>query len=359
MPKYHGMEKRKTKKGIRYYPYVDFNKTRYRAGHGFETAEDARNWRGQKRLELERGFIPDSSITFAEYASHYLDKKKNQVRKSTLLTQESRIRVHIIPYIGDIKLLILKPAHIEQIQSRLLRTKSQSYASTIMSTLRHMLANAVDNEIIPKNPALKVKLPRIPKRESSILTPEELSLLLYNAPIRERTIIALGGLAGLRIGEVFFLRWKDVNLNDGTISINGSYGPYGFTEPKTETSKTTIPIIPELITILKEWRLGSPSARWVFPSEKGDMPISNIPWRKNHYYPLLEKVGLSKIRFHDLRHTFISILLAKGVNPRDVQSLARHASLIQTNKYSHEIKDRLQGVVKELRIVTTKEINTS
>ena len=107
MPKYHGMEKRKTKKGIRYYPYVDFNKTRYFSGRGFESAEDARNWRGQKRLELERGFIPDSSITVAEYALHYLEKKKNQVRRSTLLTQESRIRVHIIPYIGDIKLLNL------------------------------------------------------------------------------------------------------------------------------------------------------------------------------------------------------------------------------------------------------------
>jgi integrase len=81
-----------------------------------------------------------------------------------------------------------------------------------------------------------------------------------NAPIRERTILAFGGLAGLHTGEAFYLRWENVNLKDGTIAMSCSYGWYGFSEHETETSKTITPIIHELLTILKELRLKSPSS---------------------------------------------------------------------------------------------------
>ena len=122
-----------------------------------------------------------------------------------------------------------------------------------------------------------------------------------------------------------------------------------------------VPINSIIRPIIKRLLKESPESEYLFVSPRTGTKFTSV---KNSWNGILKEAGLNgkpgvdRLRFHDLRHTFISILLAKGVNPRDVQSLARHASLIQTNKYSHEIKDRLQGVVKELRIVTTDENQT-
>jgi integrase len=352
MPKYTNVYYKKENK--RWYYYFNHKRKRYTDGGGFDTAKDAYEAMERRRAEVKRGIGLDDAVSFRDFTIQYLNHKKMHVRKSTLYQAELHVRLHLLPELESIKLRDIKPVHVQKLQDKLMGDMAPMTVRAIMLTLRRILKWAVDLDIIDRNPAVKVQPPRAEKELKTIpLTAEQSKYLLDNSPIRERTAIALGALAGLRIGEVFGLQWDDIMDDFSTLTVRRQYSQGVLSEPKTKSSMSPLPILPELQMILKEYRMASKSKRWLFPARSYmDQPRQAEQWRVNYFTPLLKELKLPKVRFHDLRHTYASLLLASGMSPKDVQIITRHSSLATLDIYAHEVPNHIREFASKLKFLS-------
>jgi integrase len=160
---------------------------------------------------------------------------------------------------------------------------------------------------------------------------------------RDKYLVALAGFAGLRRGEIAGLKWEDVDFKNNTIRLVRQYTNGRLENLKTSESEATVPICPKLTVMLKEWRVQSFSPEWVFKG-KGPLPFAIHSWAGDEWRRIRVEFNLPDgLRFHDLRHTFASILLAHNAQPGDVQKLLRHTSLRTTmDIYRHVLPGQLE-----------------
>ena len=169
----------------------------------------------------------------------------------------------------------------------------------------------------------------------------------------------------MRPSESLALKWKDIDLNKGRITINRTLsrvtGKNGWTleSPKTEKSRRTIPISPSIVEDLKEHRAGQAveilreegykNLDFVFTANNGE-PMSEGNLSRRDFKKVFEKAGLPKnIRFYDLRHTCATLLLAAGENPKIVSERLGHASITLTlDTYSHVLPDMQKTAADKL-----------
>jgi len=346
--KYRGVQK----KGHLYYGYL-YYKNKVYWSRGFTTAKEASLWRAKIKTELTGNtYVEKAKTSLKEFIDQYLeDYAKPNLRAGTVKNNESILKLYIAPNLGHIKIQELKPLHIQKLQNKLLKTKSTIYVFNIMRLLRQVLNIAVKWEVIPSNPSLKIDLPRIGKRDYKILTLEQLIYMLNHVDKRDRAIIGLAAFAGLRRGEIFSLQWKDIDLKQKTINLQRQYFLGKIVPLKTESSKTELPICKKLALILAEWKLASGAPKWVFPG-KGDKPLYPDTWVAKHFRKIIKNNHLPSIRFHDLRHTFVSVLIGEGIPTADVQRLARHASYQTTiDIYNHLLPGELRKGLNQFDIL--------
>ena len=211
-------------------------------------------------------------------------------------------------------------------------------------------------QIIPDNPAKRVKPPKAPRREAKCLDEQQVAQLLDNLkdePIKYQTIVKLLVYSGMRRGELCGLEWKDINWQLQTISIRRSsqYLPDKgvFTkDTKTETSNRTIRLPEEVFDMLKAYRAWQNKERlqlgscWqehdrLFTTFDGS-PI--FPDTISHWFrDFIRKTDLPKVSIHSLRHTNITLLIMAGVPLQTVAKRAGHSSTVTTSLiYSHAIQ---------------------
>ena len=348
MPKFKGVQKRRRL----YYGYVYYKNKCYWS-KGFVTAGEASKWSAKTKNDLMNNvFIEKNKITVKAFIIQYLnDYAKPNLRKGTTKNHESILRLYIIPKIGDIKLQELRPLHIQHLQNTLLKIKSPYYVFNMMRLLRQVLNIAVKWDIIPYNPSLKIDLPKVPKKDYTILNLEQLIQILNSVSKRDKAIIALAALAGLRKGEIFGLQWNDIDFKQKKINLQSQYFLGEIVPLKTDTSKAVLPICKKLSLIITEWKLQSGSPIWVFPG-KNDKPLYPDTWVAKHFKKILKEHNLPPMRFHDLKHTFVSILISLGIPTADVQKLARHASYQTTiDIYRHLLPNQLEKGLYDLDLM--------
>jgi integrase len=169
-----------------------------------------------------------------------------------------------------------------------------------------------------------------------ILEPEQIVTLIYNEqiPLRARCIIGLGGLAGLRPGEICGLRKEKIDFNEKIINIDLQYSQ-GVLKPPKGKKKRHVPILPDLEPILKEWYIQSGHGKFLFESKRGN-PLALSTWLRKDYRPALELAKLPYVKPHSLRHAFSKMLSDYGVPPREKMQIMGHSS----KKMSFEVYDR-------------------
>ena len=149
-----------------------------------------------------------------------------------------------------------------------------------------------------------------------ILTTSEINAFL-NATSDDKhwTLFRLAIMSGARQGELLGLKWSDIDWENSQIHIQRTLNNQAWYIPKTKTSNRKIDIGPDTMSMLKKWKLAClpNSLNLVFPNEAGN-PINHNNMVNSYFNPALKKAGLSKIRFHDLRHTFASLLIEQGEN---------------------------------------------
>jgi integrase len=296
----------------------------------------------------------DDKTTFNEFADKFLEEvAKHTLKEKTYITYESYLRLHVRPDLGRMKLASIQSQHIQRLYTKKLGSGlSKKTVHHIHGTLRRVLNKAVKRGLIQRNPCDGVTPPRIDKQVPSVWTIEEAKTFLSAvSDHRWYGIYLIALTTGARRGEILGMEWQNINWIKGTITINKTIveikGKATITSPKTKLSSRTI-VLPSLVLdLLKENRK---SSVWIFPSERGN-PLSPRNLLR-HFYSVLEKLDVPKIRFHDLRHTAATILLQKDVHPKKVQELLGHSSITLTlDTYSHIIPGVDNQVAEEMDAV--------
>jgi integrase len=276
------------------------------------------------------------------------------VRATTGYRQQSDS--HLLPALGRYRLTRLGPDTLQGYYAAKLRSGLSSTTVKYHHAILHRaLTQAVRWGLLARNPAEAVDPPRPRKEEMRFLTPGEVAALLDTARAAGDRLAALWTLAvysGARQGELLGLRWSDVDLEAGTVSVSrallrvrGGAGVYA--EPKTASSLRTVTLDEDAVAALREHQKRQEEERrvlegayakegLVFCTHEG-RPLDRFNVRRD-FLRALERAGLTPVRFHDLRHTSATLMVIAGVHLKQMGARLGHADIHTTAKYSHLIR---------------------
>jgi integrase len=313
----------------------------------------------EARGDAARGVVFDAKgATVGEFLARWLeDRVKPSASHRTYAAHRQQVRSHVTPAIGRIKLDALRKAQVDRLYAVLLRGGlAPSTVRRVHAVLHAALEEAVRGDLIPRNPATHANKPKVRQPEMEPLDAGQARELLEAARgDRYEALFVLCLTAGLRQGEALGLRWSDIDLDVGTLRVNRQLqrvrrdgekpGTLEFSEPKN-ASRRTVGLPPRAVSALRNHRkrqltekLGA-GALWresglVFATSRGG-PVEAQNVVNRHFKPLLRRAGLPPIRFHDLRHSCLSLLAQRGEPIRDLQALAGHATAAFTlQRYTH------------------------
>ncbi len=300
------------------------------------------------------------SWTVAEFAEHWLRHVvAPRLRPATLSSYRETLRLHILPTLGRVRVHELRPAQVRKLLAdKTAAGLSPRSVQIIHGTLRTMLAEAVREELVVRNVASIVRPPPVAHVEVKPWSAEEASrFLAASSGHRLHALFAVGVALGLRRGELLALHWSDVDLDAGLIHVRRTvqrlpqiglvHGP-----PKTSRSRRTVPLPASSGDVLRAHRARQAAERlaagpaWVdsglvFTSTAGTVIEPRNLSRL--FDELTAQAGVRRIRFHDLRHTCASLLLAQEVPARVVMDVLGHSQIaITMNLYSHVMPTALR-----------------
>jgi integrase len=320
------------------------------------TKSEAEKQLTKKLGALDNGTLnTNSKQTLNEYLDLWLETiAKPRLHRRTFGDYKDLMRLHVRDSLGSIKLSDLKAIHIQKLYGELqtekkLAARRVRYVHAVLSSA---LRKAVELDILSRNVAKLVQLPKQTKKEMDVLTEDECGLFL-DALKGERleTMFSLALATGLRPEEYLALQWKDVDFDKQTASVRRAVirlpkSKWYFSEPKTKSSRRTLPLPVTLVKELRTHRRKQNEERlklgaaWqnhdlVFPSEVGTPSThSNIT---QVYKRVLKNAELrTSLRLYDLRHSHATLLLKAGVHAKVVSERLGHSTIALTlDVYSH------------------------
>ena len=291
----------------------------------------------------------DNRITVQDWAEKWWNATKNKpVRKNkpmgykTMAGYISAMNNYIFPFMGNMKLVDVKPIHIQQLINEMGKQgKSTTLQRSVLTTFNKMFVYAIKNGLTHNNPALYVELYEVPAKQRDALTPAQIQTLLEVCKgLRAEMAIHLALYCGLRRGEIAALKWTDIDEKYRVLVITRAVEfvrnrPFEK-EPKTQAGNRLIPIPPHLWDMLQATPRKS---IYVVPSASGKQ-MSEFAVRRlmEPVQRRLDKLGGDgfKVTLQMLRHTYATILDLMGLPPKICQYLLGHAEVATTkNIYTH------------------------
>jgi integrase len=362
-----GIEKR----GPRYYRVVielDADGTgkrqrEYHQVHG--TLEDAKKVRAKLVADKARGvLVGRSDQRLADYLESWLEWKRPRVSRRTHERYCSLVRSSIIPALGSLRLQQLTSQHLDDFYVRSLEEAGQRKESTLSATTVHhrhvalkmALKRAVEKGLIVRNPADFATPPPAKRQQLRVLDETEakaIEALLAADPEQLPALVALK--TGARLGEILAMRWTDLDLGGGKLSVrrtlveplkrdSASATWYSFKEPKNGRERV-VDLSASAVELLKAHKKAQSEQRlacgvgWtdlglVFTGTRGEpCRPSSVSTR---FRDLAAKQKLDGLRFHDLRHSHATIMLRLGVPPHVVSQRLGHSTVAFTlDRYGH------------------------
>ena len=194
------------------------------------------------------------------------------------------------------------------------RGLSAKTIGNVIVILKEMFKHAVQWGYLDANPVQYVERPRGEDKEMDVLTPDEIRRLLDAQDEPLRTLLLTAVLTGMRQGELFGLQWEDIDCARHQVHIRRSLWHGTLGTPKSRCSRRAIDMPPTLERALQQLSTTRRS-EFVFCSERGT-PLDADNFRHREFPAALRQAGLRRIRFHDLRHTYTSLLIAHGAHPK-------------------------------------------
>ena len=372
---------------------------------GREKAEKAAlRWEAETRRQVETAtYVPPTRKTLAQYLEEWLAKDaKPNVKPRTYDRYKEIVEVHISPAIGDVRLDKLTPALV---QGLLAAKREQGLSGRtclhIYRVLHRALNVAVQWGLVGRNACDAVRPPKADEEPPVGLSPEQVEALLEAArtieekrpdgtvehrPNRLYPLFLTAVHTGMRQGELLALRWEDVDLDAGVALVRRALEKSGkqpaFTTPKNHKPRV-VPLASEVVEALRHLQVEQEIERAFFGKDYEDYglifcqpngrPLDGHSLTRWHLKRLVKKVNerateleekakaegvtLTKrpvrlpenLRFHDLRHTFVSRALQAGANPRAVSEIAGHHDPGFTlRRYAHALPEDTKEAVQRL-----------
>lgn len=368
--------------------------TRQRVSETYDLEADALRARDLFLGEMAAGtYVRETDLITGAFLERWLlDHHRRHIGQRAFDRDASIVRKHLIPALGSRPLAKLRPLDIEHYEANARRLDGRPLSASSISkhhwVLHSALESAVDWELIRRNPAAKVRCPR-PEEEPSVRALDDGEKALVLAVTEGKSIhgvVLLALATGMRRGEIIALRWADVDLDAGTISVRRTLQESKRGIAAKETTKggkgRQIRIPDSTIAFLRRHKADQNELRlfmrrsWhdndlVFPQRAGELrrpssitggfarvvsPCSDCdepgqrtfgdlctkkpPKRKRHKERRCTHACLDDVRFHDLRHTHATDLLRAGVPVKVVSERLGHASItITLNTYAHVLPD--------------------
>lgn len=300
----------------------------------------------------------ECSQTVSELYQEWYQSICHRVKKSTAANYGMKANKHILPVFGKKRIDAVKESDIYAfMKTKQSEGLSNRYISDIIVLMKTIFKYAVKVYRI-FNPMDGITLPKKKKPDIRIFDDKELLQLkqhISDNPGLDTLGTALSLSTGIRIGELCALQWKDVDLEKRLLTVSktmqriqssamGSKTKLVITDPKSESSKRTIPLSDGIVNLLKEFK-GKPENYVVSGSEKAIEPRT----MQYRFSSILRKAGLPSVHFHALRHIFATTCITLGFDVKALSEILGHSSVeITLNRYVHSSFEQKQEYMKRL-----------
>ena len=337
--------------------YVETGKGRERRYVYGNTYKEAADKVFEMRQRYGGGLLYDAELlTVDEYMDRWLESIRGSIKEKTWVSYEGTARLHICAELGALKLAKLTPLHVQNLYAvKLADGLSASSVNNVHRVLRRALNCAVKWGLLVRNVCAMVDPPRPQRHEMRTLTVEEVQRLLQAVRgDRLEAMYVLEVCTGMRFGELLGLLWEDLDLKRGALHLRRQLirtkgGGYYLGDLKDSDARR-IALPPEAVVALDEHRKRQLEERlrratqWkdnglAFCTEIGT-PLDQRNVYRRQFKPLLQQTGLPDIRFHDLRHTYATLMIGEGVSVRTIQRVLGHYTASYTlDRYCHVLRE--------------------
>ncbi len=311
--------------------------------------------------EVETDSLPTERLAMAVLCERWLQSREHRVCHRTFAAYRAHVRLYITPALGALRVDSIRSVHLETAlaawrrgprndrQHGVLSTRTVAH---IFNTLRSLCRWGVKTGVLARNPTETVEPPRFVPTEMRALDANGIRGLLaaaHGSELEDAIIIALG--TGLRRGELLALRWTDIDFNSARLTVRRSLekveGEIRAKPPKTARSARTLALTTFVINALRRRRaaqvenrlllgLGRSDDDWIFTRRDGKL------WDPGEFSlafaRLVKRARIPHVRFHDLRHSFGTLVLASGVDLKTVSTALGHSTIATTaNVYLHAV----------------------
>jgi len=309
-------------------------------------------------------YVEPTRETVGSFLNRWLaDYARVKVAPTTFERYEEIVRLHLIPVLGHHPLAKLQPLHIQGYYTRALksgrrRSEGGLSAQTVLHhhrVLREALQQAVRWLLLARNPADAVEPPRPSRKETRVICAQEAAELLSHVEgTRLYVPVLLAVTTGMRRGEILGLRWRDVNFDASVLAVRQTLeetkgAGLRFKQPKTQKGRRTVALPAITVERLRQHRALQAETRLALGSgyQDGDLVCAmhdGTPWKPSNFSYTFRvvalRLGLTDLRFHDLRHSHATELLRSGIHPKIVSERLGHSTVgITLDTYSHVLPD--------------------
>lgn len=335
---------------------------RYRLPNGvhrkksFKGVTAAKDFLATTQVDRARGGLVDpqrSRITIAAYAAGWIDTR-GDLAATTVQLYRSLLRLHIEPKLGTTSLGNADTELIRRWRSDLL--KAGVGASTVAKAyrlLRAILNTAVQDGRILTNPCQIKGGGAEVAVERPVVRPALINALAAEVPSDRSAMVLLAGFCGLRIGEILGLAVRHIDLLSGTVQVERQLQEIGpgnsqcFNAPKSEASRRTIPmpvVVADALRLHIDAIDEAGPDTLLFTGDRGG-PLRRHVWH-SQWKMAREKLGYPQLRFHDLRHSALTLYAATGATTAELQAHAGHSTVEAAMRYQHATKDRASALAR-------------
>ena len=301
----------------------------------------------------------ESNMSLSVWLDKWLDEyMAATLRPTTLNGYRRSLELHVKPYLGNKALSKITAADLRSLYRTLQETGrvhprdgqspglSARTVHGIHTTLHHALKTAMEQDLIPSNPAAEVDPPKFIGAPMKVLTEAQLDTFVTAIEKDEfwHDFFYTAVTTGLRRGEICGLMWQDFDARNGVLQVrrtlhNRKLGVDMLGKTKTRSGERTI-VLPRSTAEILRRRKENAITQWIFPDPvRPELPLSpNCAY--THMKAILQKAGLPDIRFHDLRHTFATHAIASGVDAKTLSGILGHTNASFTlDTYTHVTPD--------------------
>jgi integrase len=321
---------------------------RKRVRKTFASLAEAKSWRAEALVALGQGTlrapVPQTVRVAAELwldgarQGNVRDRSGRAYKPSTIRTYSEKLDAYVLPALGEHRLSELRRRDVQALADSMLASGlSPSTVRNAIDPLRAIYRRSIQRDEVAVNPTTNLDLPASRRKRERIASAGDAKGLLDALPPEERATWATAFYAGLRRGELRALRCSDVDLGRSEIRVARSWDQYeGAIEPKSEASARMVPLLAVLRDFLDEHLLATERSGedLVLGRTPRDAFVASTV--RSRAIRAWKTAGLEPITLHECRHTFASLLIASGENPKAVQEFMGHSTITETfDRYGH------------------------